>query len=157
MVTVIGITDHSFSQPDILLSASVPSDAGYFGERLTAARSQLVRVWKARSAILAPHYRYTDIIGAVMLTGQLFDQQTERKIFVIYSDMRHHTKDLDLETPRTIPRFEEIAKKCDCGQVSLQDVEVHVLGADGAGKSLAYWESLRQFWIEFFHLKGALG
>jgi hypothetical protein len=33
-VTVIGITDHSFGKPDILLSARIPDDAGYFGERL---------------------------------------------------------------------------------------------------------------------------
>jgi hypothetical protein len=31
-VTIIGITDQSFSQSDILLSATVPDDPGYFGD-----------------------------------------------------------------------------------------------------------------------------
>jgi hypothetical protein len=30
---VSGITDHSFTQPAILLSASISGDPGYFGER----------------------------------------------------------------------------------------------------------------------------
>jgi hypothetical protein len=56
-VAVIGITDRSFAQPYILLSATVPNDAGYFGERLSAARNELVRVWKLRSAQLHPPVR----------------------------------------------------------------------------------------------------
>jgi hypothetical protein len=48
-VTIIGITDKSFAQPDILLAATIPSDAGYFGERLKAAQLQIMRAWKLRS------------------------------------------------------------------------------------------------------------
>jgi hypothetical protein len=55
-VTVIGITDHSFTQPYMLLSASVPNDPGYFGERLGAARRELIRAWKQRSARLQPRF-----------------------------------------------------------------------------------------------------
>jgi hypothetical protein len=51
-ITVIGITDHSFIQPYILLSAHVQGDAGYFGERLATSRAQLVGVWKLRAAKL---------------------------------------------------------------------------------------------------------
>jgi hypothetical protein len=42
-VTVIGITDHSYAQPYVLLSAHISDDPGYFGERLTRARAQLIR------------------------------------------------------------------------------------------------------------------
>lgn len=154
-VTVIGITDRSFSQPDILLSASVPADEGYFGERLNSARGQLVRVWKARSATLTPRYRSTDVLGAVMLADQLYDQRAGRKVFAIYSDMRHHTKELDLESQASIPRFEQVSQGRDWTGVSLKGVEVHVLGADGTRTSVVYWDNLRRFWTEFFHSTGA--
>ena len=64
-ISVIGITDHSFVQPYILLSARIPDDPGYFGERLNAARSQLVQAWKRRAAHLEPDFRETDILGAL--------------------------------------------------------------------------------------------
>jgi hypothetical protein len=56
-VTVIGITENSFAQPYILLSATISDDQGYFGERLTAARQQLIDVWQKRSAQLEPSAR----------------------------------------------------------------------------------------------------
>ena len=92
-ITVIGITDHSFSQPYILLSARVPTDSGYFGERLTAARSQLMRAWKQRSGQLTPHFQQTDILGAMQLANQIFDQEPDpnRRILVVFSDMRQPT------------------------------------------------------------------
>src|SRR5439155_10080739 len=41
-ITVIGITDQSFSQPLVLLSGSIDSNEGYFKERIRVARLQLV-------------------------------------------------------------------------------------------------------------------
>jgi len=154
-VTVIGITDHSFTQPDILLSATIPADAGYFGERLRAARSELVRVWRTRSAKLQPRYRSTDIIGALMLAGQILERPAARKILVILSDMRHRTVDLDLESPPTVPAFARFRTAGKAADIELSTVEVSVLGVDGAGKSIAYWESLHRFWAEFFRANGA--
>jgi hypothetical protein len=153
-VTVIGITNHSFTEPDILLSATIPADAGYFGERLNAARSELVRAWKTRSAKLAPRYHSTDIIGALALAGQIFAQPSQ-KILVIYSDMRHRTAGLDLESPASQPGFGRIQASGRAVAVALPRVEVYVLGVDGAGKSLTHWESLRGFWADSFRASGA--
>ena len=59
-VTIIGITDDSFAQPYVLMSASVASDSGYFGEKLSAARQRLEVSWRTRSRDLAPSFgRYT--------------------------------------------------------------------------------------------------
>jgi hypothetical protein len=152
-VTVIGITDKSFAQPDILLSATIPGDAGYFGERLKSARTQLVRVWKTRSVKLRPIFRQTDILGALMLTHELFDQQgkANRKVLIIFSDMRQQTRELDLESPSTVPSFDRVGtRKTKIGIANLGGVHVHALGVDGAGKSLSYWQSLRDFWTEYF-------
>jgi len=53
-ITVLGITDRSFSQPSILLSAELSDDPGYFGERLQAARSSLVIAFRKQPSSLAP-------------------------------------------------------------------------------------------------------
>ena len=146
-VTVIGITDHSFSQPYILLSAHVPDDGGYFGERLNAARGQVVRAWKLRSRRLDSHFHQTDILGALELASQIFTQQPDanRKTLVIFSDMRQSTPELNLETTRIVPSFSTAASRCGT-LPAFHDTQVYVLGADGAGRSSAYWRSLRNFW-----------
>jgi hypothetical protein len=155
-ITVIGITDHSFAQPYILLSAKVPEDPGYFGERLTAARSQLVQTWKVRSSHLDPHFRQTDILGALRLASEIFVQQPDagRRTLVLFSDMRQSTPDLNLEAPKVVPSFPTAAARCET-LPALQNVQVRVLGADGAGKSSFYWESLKSFWTAYFRSAGA--
>ncbi|HTY85594.1 MAG TPA: hypothetical protein VMB19_15345 [Silvibacterium sp.] len=155
-VVVIGITDQSFAQPDILLSATIPADAGYFGERLAAAQTLLVRTWKSRSAKLEPTYRQTDIIGALLIASQIFEAASSgQKVLIIYSDMRHRTPGLNMESERHDP---------DSGwrklfQVSvipnLSDVKVNILGVDGAGKSMQYWQGLRRLWTDFLRASGA--
>ena len=156
-ITVIGITDQSFAQPFILLSARVPDDAGYFGERLAAARSQLFRAWKQRCGHLTPSFQQTDILGALQLANQIFDQQpdADRRMLVIFSDMRQSTPDLDLETPKTVPSFATVTTRC--GAIPrLRNVQSYVLGADGAGRSSAYWQSLQGFWKDYFQNAGAV-
>jgi len=155
-VTVIGITDHSFAQPYILLSAHVPDDAGYFGERLAAAHSQLVRTWKVRSSQLDPHFRQTDILGALQLAGEVFAQEPDagRRNLVIFSDMRQSAPELNLESPKLVPSFSTVAARCGT-LPALQQVQVDVLGGDGSGKSSAYWQSLKSFWAVYFHDAGA--
>ena len=37
----------------------------------------------------------------------------------------------------------------------LNGVDVYVVGVDAATKSLAYWQSLRDFWTEYFKRAGA--
>jgi hypothetical protein len=156
-ITVFGITDHSFAQPYILLSAQVPADPGYFGERLGAARGQIVRAWKLRSARVSPTFRQTDIIGALLLASEIFAERPDfnPKTLLIFSDMRQSTPELDMEPQSIVPSFFSVSKKC--GPIpALGGVRIVVLGADGAGKSVAYWQSLRSFWAEYFHGTGAV-
>lgn len=156
-LTVIGITDHSFAEPYILMSARVPDEPGYFGERLNAARSQVVRVWMERAARLTPNFQQTDIFGALELASQLIAQQpgAGRKELVVFSDMRESTPCLDLERAKLVPAFQAIANKC--GEMpGLQHVQVYVAGADGAGKSMVYWQSLRSFWSDYLHKAEAI-
>ena len=38
----------------------------------------------------------------------------------------------------------------------LHGVEVYALGVDGAGKDMRYWQTLRDFWTEYFKRTGAI-
>jgi hypothetical protein len=141
-----------------LLAARVQDDPGYFGERLTAARSELVREWRRRSKSLTPRFPHTDIMGVLSLAKQVCDEspKSSRKVLVIFSDMRHHTPDVDLESDRSVPSVAPAGKQWKIDPPAmLPGVEVYVLGVDGAGKSVAYWQSLQKFWTEYFHHAGA--
>jgi len=154
-ITVIGITDASFSQPYILMQARVGADSGYFGERITAARNQLVRAWKIRSAHLEPRFRRTDILGALELARQIFlGESSTRKDFVIFSDMRQDTPELNLEARAGVPEFATVANRCS-PVPDLKDVRVTVLGADNAGRTTEEWRKLQEFWTEYIRHTGA--
>jgi hypothetical protein len=155
-VTVLGITDQSFSQPTILLSGHVPTDPGYFGEHLRHARYLLVHSWEARCSQLKPHFRETDIIGALLIAEQSFDPKDNGsdKVLVLLSDMRHHTADLNLESKLLAPEFSRMEAKSDLIP-DLKNVKVYILGVDGAGKPITYWKSLRAFWLAYFQTTGA--
>ena len=157
-MTVIGITDHSFAQPYILLSATVPDDPGYFGERLSTARTALVRAWKLRSVKLQPNFSSTDILGALILASQIFDQRPSNedlKALVILSDMQNHTRELNLESRSGVPALSSLATAPDGVPVKLPHVQVYALGVDGAGKTAAHWQALEQFWRGYFSQSGA--
>lgn len=157
-VVVLGITDKSFSEPYILLSARVPDDPGYFGEKLQAAHRQLIALWKRRSAQLQPNFKHTDILGALLTAEHIFSEspQAQQKVLVIFSDMRHSTAELDFESGNSVPSFTQWKQRPNAVPVpTLQGVQVYVLGVDGAGKSIGYWQSLKAFWNGYFESAGA--
>jgi hypothetical protein len=155
-LTVIGITDRSFTEPYILMRAQVPDDPGYFGERLTAARSQIVCAWSQKANHLRPNFKETDIFGALELASQFFaeDPSANRRELVIFSDMRESVPGLDFERMRLVPPYRALAARSGA-MPALRDVQVYVAGADAARESAAYWESLRRFWAAYFRNAGA--
>src|SRR5262249_3041930 len=145
--------DKSFGEPYILLSARVPDDPGYFGEKLQAAHQQLIALWKRRSAQLQPNFKQTDIFGALLTAEHIFSEspQARRKVFVIFSDMRHSTAELDFESGNSVPNFAQLKRRPNAVPVAaLKGVEVYALGVDGAGKPITYWQTLKVFWEEYF-------
>jgi hypothetical protein len=157
-VTVLGITDNSFAKPYVLVSADVGSDAGYFNEKLADARQELVRLWQRRIGHLQGEFKHTDILGALILADQLFCLRPNgwRNVLVIFSDMRQDTADLNLETLEMFDSKAALARTEKKGLVaSLAYVDVYVVGVDNAGKPIAYWDRLRQYWLAFFAAAGA--
>jgi hypothetical protein len=103
------------------------------------------------TARLVPQFDYTDAFGSLMLARQIFDTQSgSRKILVIFSHMRHHTRDFDLESRSQIAVVSRTRRIQAIPVADLKGVQVYALGVDGTGKDIAYWSGLRQFWITYF-------
>jgi hypothetical protein len=155
-VTVVGITDNSFAQPYQLLSAELTENEGYFKERLAQARRALVREWQQRSNGLEPRFLHTDILGTLFVAAELFVQVPNGpKILFILSDMRHEATGVNLEAPRVVPIDSALAKVDKARLIAnLQGVEIYVLGVDAARRHVAYWQSLRDFWVAYFQKAG---
>ncbi len=153
-MTVIGITGDSFTEPYVLLSGRVGNSPGYFGERLAAARRSLVAAWDGRRKVLKIGFKNTDIIGALLLASQVFAQDTcTSKRIIVLSDMRQHTRELDIEMPSVISKRQIHAAAHNAPD--LRGVQISVLGVDGSGKSCQYWLSLREFWLSLLGSTGA--
>lgn len=157
-ITVFGITDSSFAQPLILLSANLGEDPGYFQEKLNAGRTQLLNAWQERAKPLQASSPHTDILGACLVASELFRQAPKgRNVLVVFSDMREESAALNLERPALVPVSSALAKIEKRQLIAdLKGVEVWVLGVDGAGKDLAHWQSLRDFWTAYFQKSGAM-
>jgi integrase len=157
-VTVIGITDDSFATPYIILSGELTNDEGYFKERVAKGRLALTRAWQARSAQLAPHCAQTDILGALFVASEVFHESSggRRKIVVVFSDMKQATRALNVErqpmaqTPAALQQVANNKLFAD-----LRGVDVYAEGVDAAGESVAYWQSLHDFWEAYFAQAGA--
>ena len=158
-VTVLGITDRSFAQPAVLLSARVDANAGYFQERLFTARQSLVRAWTARLASLAPHATQTDLFGALLVASERLNQlPATRRVLVIFSDMRHDTAALTLEPHRLLPTAALLATvKRQRLLADLHGVQVSVLGADAAGRTIGEWRAVRDFWAGYCWRRPEIG
>lgn len=149
-VTVLGITDDSFAQPYFLLRATVAADAGYFGEKLALARQRLETSWKTRSRDLAPSFAGTDLFGAFLVAGQIFQKAGagRRDVLVVFSDMWQETGDLN---------FGKVAKPC--APEVMERVRAHKLlanlkdadvGTESPGRTKGQWACVHQFWMTYF-------
>ncbi len=157
-LSVVGITDDSFATPYIILSAKLAGDEGYFKERLAKGHTALLQAWEKRSAQLVPSYAQTDILGALIVASEVFHGSTNdhRKVLIVLSDMKQATRALNLErqpTVQTTTAMQQVAN----GELfaDLRGVDVYAEGVDGAGESVAYWQSLREFWTAYFACAGA--
>ena len=155
-ITVIGITDQSFSQPLVLLSGRINSDEGYFKERIRVARLQLVAAWKKRCGSLPAPSPRTDVLGVLIVSSQVLRPVPGwRNVLVLFSDMRD-TGAVNLNRTLKVP-VGPVLRQVEQHMLvaDLKGVDVYVLGIDAAKKEPAYWDSLHQFWTEYFKKSGA--
>jgi hypothetical protein len=157
-IAVLAITDRSFSQPLILVRRELPRDKGplQFLDRIAVAKAQAAS--ELRSVALSSRHSLpqTDIFGALTLAADILNKPSDRKVLILFSDMRQSTAELDFERAKAILPVQTLATATKLGMLAhLQGVEVYALGVDGAGKSFAYWTSLHGFWEAYFQKAGA--
>jgi hypothetical protein len=147
-IKLIGIHSRSFVAPYIILEAELSSKKGALGTVL--AREKLSLLKKLEERDLKPTSDSTDVFGAMHLASALFSSSTDRKI-IIFGDLRHNSRDLDIEAPNII-QVEPLLKKArERGLIpSLDAVSVWCLGVHPIGKTPAYWVSLKDFWTQYF-------
>ena len=156
-ITVLAITDRSFAKPVILLRGRTGEKPGYFKERLKDERQTLANAWRDTAKRLKPSYQNSDVIGAIAIAQILLDDGTvEKKRLLIFSDMRHVTEALDLESPQELNPKEFLARIEKLGAIpSLKNVDVYALAVLTDNKSPSYWLALKAFWKGFFGKAGA--
>jgi hypothetical protein len=157
-VTIIGITDDSFATSYIILSAELAGDEGYFKERLAKGHTALTHAWRERSAQLAPRCAQTDVLGALFVASEVFHKSRgdRRKVLIVLSDMRQATRAVNVERQPTVQTAAALARVANAKLFAdLQGADVYAEGVDGAGESVAYRQSLRDFWTAYFMRVGA--
>ncbi len=157
-VSVFGITGDSFGTPYPLLRAQLDDDEGYFKERLAKGHAELVRKWQECASGLTAQFPQTDLLGAMLVAAQAFDHSPadRKEVLMIFSDMRQSTRVLDLERPTAVHKTEALQQVAKSHLIpNLHGVEVYALGVDASGRSVNYWQTLRDFWIGYFELAGA--
>jgi len=151
MLRIIGITN-SFGSTSILLKSSLPSDSGTFGEKVGLARKKIIQNWNSLS--LSPSYSETDIIGALFFVSTLMEADSSTTKLVIISDMRNsvgiNVEDLPVVGDKAVQEAERIGLIPD-----LFGARIYCIGVSPCGKSLKYWQSLKNFWKKYFDKTGA--
>lgn len=155
-VTVIGITENSFSSPYVLLKANLDTDDGYFGEKLAKGRRQIVHAWDVRSANLVPYSNHTDILGALLLAGALFGERRESEhVLVIYSDMQQSTTSLNMERRRELTLKEVDQLEREGLLADLYGAKVYVCATQSPQNRIIDWMRRKTFWATYFERAGA--
>lgn len=153
-VVVLGITD-GFGRPAMLLDRTLPA-SGYLGLELQAAREVLVAEWQALGQKLQPAYSRTDILGTLALLGYLGDLSFGDTTLIVFSDLRQSSALLDIERTDRINVEQVLARLKKGGALpKLAGMQVFLLGVEPAGKSAAYFASLKAFWERLLAEAGA--
>jgi hypothetical protein len=146
---VFGITEDSFSRPYSILECSISKEKGALGEVTAREKIALTKKWDQLN--LKPTAKATDLFGAIYLAALSFSPIAKDRRLLIYSDMRQCAHSIDIERPRIVDADAVLKKVEQLGLIpQLKAVKVSCLGVHSAGKSPAYWITLRKFWQGYF-------
>ncbi|HYR88534.1 MAG TPA: hypothetical protein VE422_30925 [Terriglobia bacterium] len=159
-VTVVGISDQSFARPYVLLRGDIPvrNETLPLVNPTQIAKQRILRQIQDQRQQFTPRFKDTDLFGAIKYAGEILRDAPpgSTKSLVILSDMRNSTEPVNLEAQRRIQVGKTLADLARLKMlIPLQGVQVFVIGADANGKSTTYWDSLRDFWTEYFQRTGA--
>jgi hypothetical protein len=149
-INILGITDHSFSKPFIIFEARLGPESGYFGEQIKAARELVMKSWIEKTKTLEPHFKNTDILGALELASESFESnRAERSLLIIFSDLQDTVRNGDARDKK------DVKSTTTFSAPQLKGVQVYALGVNPAQKGFQYWLKEKNFWLGWFRKAGA--
>lgn len=122
-------------------------------DHFTNERQRWLSKWESVKA--EPYSDSTDVLGALKYAEQLFENWKGEKKLILFSDMRHNTRSINLGRPllQSDVLFDRIKRNGLLPR--LKNVSLSVRGVHTQGTDPAYYDSLRQFWMHLFHESGA--
>jgi len=146
---VLGITEDSFSRPYSILECNISKNKGALGEVTAREKIALAKKWNQLD--LKATAKATDLFGAIHLAALSFSSIAKDRHLIIYSDMRQCAHSIDIERPKIVDADAVLKRVEQLGLIpQLKAVKVSCLGVHSAGKSPAYWLSLKKFWEGYF-------
>lgn len=184
-VVVVGITDDSFDNPRVLLNDEIAKrrdnpDPGArncsdkvspidqklcksrelewedrLEKKVKTEREKVLNKWNEEADRVLPCWPATDILGAMKYVERLLEGQQGEKSLLIFSDMRHNTRGINLSSPKKVDlqELQKVRKKELVPR--LNGVTVEVYGVHARQKTPAYLDSLEDFWRRLFEESGA--
>lgn len=157
-IDVFAITDQSFARPVSLLTGLIPTEPGplRFIDQIQISRNRLAAQLRTAAQSVKPDFQQSDVIGFLVLAGQIMRTRDGRHAVVVFSDMRNFTRELDIESPAVVPVATALQRVKQQNLIAdLKDADVFVYGVHAGGKNIKYASSLEQFWRAYFIAAGA--
>ena len=85
----------------------------------------------------------TDLSGLGL--GFIYPGNARQETGIIYSDIRHKTPDIDLESPSKLLLFSRARTRSKIAVADLKAVHMHLLGVDRGERNIAYCQGLRDW------------
>ncbi len=151
IIEILLITEATFSNPEYVIYAEMPSRAGYFQEELKRAKIHVMNEFRSKAEKLSEERPGTNLIDGMWMFAKLAQEHIDKeKHIILLSDMIQHTKYLDEEMMSQDPNKAFLKVKADALVPNLKTVSVYVLGASTVNLTVRQWRSLEIFWRKFF-------
>ena len=153
-ITVIAITDKSFEKPLIIAKGSIPEDTSYWKAKARKAQIALLNQFNSSVERLPKQCPSTSLFGALYLAANLFQTGNPEasKTLYLLSDMRQAKAGFNFTKPMIKPKA--LLKRAQSAGliVDLSGIEIHCAGVSTTGLSPQAWQTLKNWWQEYFAL-----
>ena len=154
VVHVLGMTGED---PVVLIQDYlIPVDPSPLREQFYGSKAQFLKLWTEKFRELRPNHKRSNIFFGLWHASLLFQSTQRQKELIVLSDLRHFTRSINMERVKEVER-ERILDALRQQQLlpTLQNVDVHCLGVHLQNKTPRYWQSLKDFYTNYFAETGA--
>ena len=145
------ITQSTFKDPQIILWRRMPVKAGFFSEALIQAQNELIAAFRRKHSKIHKNRPFTCLIeGLFLFTELLRESQNSQKILILASDMQERCSIILEQCIAQHKTATPDAPIADVETPDMQGITVFVVGVSTAGLDARTWNSIKQYWLEFF-------